>query len=72
MRAHANVQSNGLDQFCINFANERLQQFFVSLLFKVEQAEYEREGLPWSHIEFGDNQAVVDLISKVRVFMFDA
>ena len=61
-----NVAANGLEQLCINFANERLQQFFVNQMFKVEQDEYEREGLAWGHIDFADNQPVLDLIAKVR------
>jgi hypothetical protein len=59
-------QTNGLDQFCINLANERLQQFFVGLTFKQEQGEYESEGIPWTHVDFGDNQGVMDLLSRVR------
>jgi hypothetical protein len=59
-------QTNGLDQFCINLANERLQQFFVGLTFKQEQREYESEGIPWTYVDFGDNQGVMDLLSRVR------
>lgn len=49
-------------QFCINLANEKLQQHFNQHVFKMEQAEYEREKIDWSYIEFVDNQDVLDLI----------
>ncbi|WIA32683.1 hypothetical protein OEZ86_003484 [Tetradesmus obliquus] len=55
-------QFNDLEQFCINLANEKLQQHFNQHVFKWVQAEYEAEGIDWSYIEFVDNQDVLDLI----------
>ncbi|KAG2451764.1 hypothetical protein HYH02_003543 [Chlamydomonas schloesseri] len=55
-------QYNDFEQFCINLANEKLQQHFNQHVFKMEQAEYEREQIDWSYIEFVDNQDVLDLI----------
>ena len=54
--------TNDFEQFCINLANEKLQQHFNAHVFKQEQAEYEREAIDWSYIEFVDNQDVLDLI----------
>ena len=54
--------ANDFEQFCINLANEKLQQHFNSHVFKMEQAEYEREAIDWSYIEFVDNQDVLDLV----------
>ena len=53
---------NDFEQFCINFANEKLQQHFNAHVFKMEQKEYEDEGIEWSYIEFVDNQDVLDVI----------
>ncbi|KAK4397650.1 Myosin-15 [Sesamum angolense] len=55
---------NSFEQFCINFANEKLQQHFNEHVFKMEQEEYQREEINWSYIEFIDNQDVLDLIEK--------
>ncbi|XWS72374.1 hypothetical protein CRYUN_Cryun02cG0034700 [Craigia yunnanensis] len=55
---------NSFEQFCINFANEKLQQHFNEHVFKMEQDEYRKEEINWSYIEFIDNQDVLDLIEK--------
>ncbi|KAG2238837.1 hypothetical protein Bca52824_091907 [Brassica carinata] len=57
-------KSNSFEQFCINFANEKLQLHFNEHVFKMEQDEYKKEEINWSFIEFIDNQDVVDLIEK--------
>nr|XP_040040268.1 unconventional myosin-Vb [Gasterosteus aculeatus aculeatus] len=53
---------NSFEQFCINYANEKLQQQFNRHVFHLEQEEYVREELSWSRIEFSDNQQCLNLL----------
>ncbi|XP_010557555.1 PREDICTED: myosin-1-like [Tarenaya hassleriana] len=55
---------NSFEQFCINYANERLQQHFNRHLFKLEQEEYIQDGIDWTKVDFEDNQDCLSLFEK--------
>jgi myosin-5 len=55
---------NSFEQFCINYANERLQQHFNRHLFKLEQEEYVEDGIDWAKVDFEDNQDCLNLFEK--------
>ncbi|XP_022046954.2 unconventional myosin-Vb [Acanthochromis polyacanthus] len=63
-------ERNSFEQFCINYANEKLQQQFNRHVFHLEQEEYVREELAWNRIEFSDNQQCINLIEG-QLGMFD-
>uniref|UniRef100_A0A3P9IN20 Myosin IXAa n=1 Tax=Oryzias latipes TaxID=8090 RepID=A0A3P9IN20_ORYLA len=63
-------ESNSFEQFCINFANERLQHYFNQHIFKLEQEEYAAEGISWKNIDYIDNTGCINLISKKPTALF--
>uniref|UniRef100_A0A673ZTY7 Myosin XIX n=1 Tax=Salmo trutta TaxID=8032 RepID=A0A673ZTY7_SALTR len=63
-------QFNNLEQLCINYANEKLQQHFVAHYLKAQQEEYVSEGLEWSFVKYQDNQGCLDLIEGIPTGVF--
>ncbi|KAK9403613.1 unconventional myosin-X [Crotalus adamanteus] len=59
-----NFEVNRFEQFNINYANEKLQEYFNKHIFSLEQLEYSREGLQWEDIDWTDNGECLDLIEK--------
>jgi len=55
---------NSLEQLCINYTNERLQDMFNERIFVFEQEEYLREGLEWKPVAFSSNKSCIDCIAK--------
>merc|ERR1712073_250052 len=61
---------NGFEQICINYVNEKLQQFFNSHMFTLEQEMYVREGLDRANVDFGmDLQKCIDMFEKPMAFL---
>ncbi|CAL8347397.1 unnamed protein product [Merluccius merluccius] len=59
-----NFEVNRFEQFNINYANEKLQEYFNKHIFSLEQLEYNKEGLVWQDINWMDNGECLDLIEK--------
>uniref|UniRef100_A0A3Q4HUX6 Myosin X n=1 Tax=Neolamprologus brichardi TaxID=32507 RepID=A0A3Q4HUX6_NEOBR len=59
-----NFEVNRFEQFNINYANEKLQEYFNKHIFSLEQLEYNKEGLVWADIDWMDNGECLDLIEK--------
>uniref|UniRef100_A0AAX7VG09 Myosin X n=1 Tax=Astatotilapia calliptera TaxID=8154 RepID=A0AAX7VG09_ASTCA len=59
-----NFEVNRFEQFNINYANEKLQEYFNKHIFSLEQLEYNKEGLVWVDIDWMDNGECLDLIEK--------
>jgi len=58
------LKTNGFEQLCINYCNEKLQQFHNMHTFDSEEAFYKREGVEYSFLEPRNNQKVLDLLEK--------
>ncbi|KAM6553591.1 hypothetical protein CsatB_014353 [Cannabis sativa] len=57
-------QKNSFEQMCINYANERLQQHLNRHLLKLEQEDYELDGIDWKKVDFEDNEECLELFEK--------
>ena len=49
------------EQLCINFANEKLQNFFLRSVFKAEEEAYKNDGIKWEPITYTDNSNIIDI-----------
>ncbi|XP_018120971.1 unconventional myosin-VI isoform X2 [Xenopus laevis] len=64
-------EHNSFEQFCINYCNEKLQQFFNERILKEEQELYQKEGLGVNEVHYVDNQDCIDLIESKLVGVLD-
>ena len=65
-----NFEVNSFEQLCINYANERLQQYFNYNIFKLEQEEYKNELVNFDYVEFKDNNDIINLIDDPKISIF--
>ncbi|CAG2185863.1 MYO7A [Mytilus edulis] len=59
-----NFPVNSFGQLCINFVNERLQNFMNDHVFKNEKRLYRDEGIPLEDIDFKNNEDIIDTFLK--------
>jgi myosin heavy subunit len=57
---------NSLEQLLINYANERLQQFFIENVFAAEKLEYSNEGIDPACVVYEDNMALIMVIDNEK------
>ncbi|NWX24870.1 MYO15 protein, partial [Aegotheles bennettii] len=57
------LRVNSLEQLCINFANEHLQQFFSQTVIAQEEEEYSQEQLAWIPISKMCSESCLDFIT---------
>uniref|UniRef100_A0A3P8YAM1 Myosin IXb n=1 Tax=Esox lucius TaxID=8010 RepID=A0A3P8YAM1_ESOLU len=71
-------RTNSFEQFCINYANEKLHYYFNQHIFSLEQLfsleekdeEYKAEGICWRTVEYTDNLGCIQLISQKPTGLF--
>ena len=61
---------NSFEQLCINFANEKLHQFFLKFVFKMEEQIYTEECIRGIRIDYADNQPCIELVEKPPLGIF--
>ncbi|ETI52750.1 hypothetical protein F441_04159 [Phytophthora nicotianae CJ01A1] len=63
-------EQNRLEQLCINYANEKLQQLFGRFVFRMEQDQYVAEEIPWKFVDYPNNDVCVALVEKRHTGIF--
>lgn len=58
------LNTNSIEQLCINYTNEILQNQFNKYFFEKEQQLYLNEGLPYDLVEFKNNDDIISCIEK--------
>ncbi|CAN0196474.1 unnamed protein product, partial [Hapterophycus canaliculatus] len=59
-----NSEHNSLEQFCVNYVDEKLQQLFTEDVFKKLQAEHQDEGISRLRVDFKDNATLVNMLEN--------
>ena len=60
-------KTNSLEQFCINYANEKLQQLYINDIFKEIENMFIAEGLSdkFKSISYKDNKNIIDAMGNI-------
>ena len=59
-------EHNSFEQLCINYCNQKLQCYFDTHIFKLEQEEYLRQGVEVPPVEAIDNEMCLELLEQRR------
>jgi len=65
-----NFKINSLEQLCINFTNEKLQDFFNLKIIAAEQEEYLREAVVWQEIDVPDCGPMLKTVEAKKTGLF--
>lgn len=57
---------NSIEQFCINYTNEKLQNLYISYVFEAEKVIFQEEGLGdfIKYIKYTNNIDIIDMLDK--------
>lgn len=58
------LRDNTFDQLCINYCNERFQQYFVNLMLDQEKKWYEEQNLKVPFVQYLDNSQIIGKFYK--------
>uniref|UniRef100_H2Z332 Myosin motor domain-containing protein n=1 Tax=Ciona savignyi TaxID=51511 RepID=H2Z332_CIOSA len=61
---------NCLEQLCINYANEKLQQYYIHNFLKLKQDELALEGVSWDGMEINDKISCLNALESTRNSLF--
>lgn len=56
--------SVGFEQFCIDYANERMYNFIMNRTFESDNVEFQSEAIQLPQISYADNSTCIDLFEK--------
>lgn len=60
-----------LYKFCLNYANERVQNYILNYIFETHTTDYHQDGLEYPRITYGNNTDTVDLMDQHRYGIID-
>ncbi|KAE9248852.1 Myosin-13 [Phytophthora fragariae] len=55
---------NQFEQFCINYANEKLQYQFIQEILLTEQQAHIEEGIKWNAVDYEDNSLCLEMVEQ--------